>query len=396
MKISNTDNVVYYFGANNLNYNAIETILKYDYQLIFIKDQNITDFPINPDSSVVAIVIDIDVTYEWDKKVEFIQKATQSKPPVIALTNNNEINPKDVPLVTDLIKFINVMQVKNQVMILKNKIDWYKDQLRAMSMQASLTNNTSINREKIISQKLKDALLNDKIYLVYHPMVNLKENTFDSFEVMIKWEDSPVADITSEEIVNAAEECGVLDAVTVWVIQKVCAFQNHLKTNNGKYYNFEIDLSINQIMSDLFFDKLQEAIDQYQVPPHCFSFEISSEILNKPLFRINKIADKVNEIGVKLSIDCVTETNISLAKVSALPTSHLKVNTMHLNEQFELLSKMAHEMGLKLIAKNVEADENQGFFENGQIDYAQDLCLHQRFENSSLFKDLLKDKEKQR
>lgn len=395
MKLNKSDNVVYYFGANNLNYNAIDTILKHDYMLIAIRDQNLTDFPINPNVSITAIIVDIDVTYEWEKKIEFIKKATKSNPPIIALTNNTEINPNDVPGVTDLIKFVNVMQVKSQVGILKNKINWYRDQLQHMNQHAQIAqseSNAVLSREKIIANKLKDALINDKIYLVYHPMVNLKENSFDSFEVLLKWEDSPIPDITSEEIVTAAETVGVLDPLTIWVIQKVCAFQNHLKANNGKYYNFEIDLSINQIMSSVFFDSLQQAIEKFQVPANFFSFDISSEILNRPLFKINKIAEKVNNLGVKLSIDCISEKNISLAKVSALPTSHLKVDTMHLNDEFEMLRNMAHEMGLKLIAKNIEADENQGLFLNEQVDYAQDLCLHQSFENNALFKDLLKDK----
>lgn len=383
--------VVYYIGKNNINYKTIEGLLKDKYHLVCTHKPTNAELPTTLDAEVVAVIVDIDSTEDWQSRIKNFNLSDIWNPPIIGVTNNREVKEGQLPEVTDLIRLININQINSQLKLLINKLHWYSQQL-TLTQQNFQLSQAVLTREQTVMRAIRTALLTDKIYLVYTPMVNLRESQFDSFEVSFKWEDAPLPDITSEEIIKGAETLGVIDLLTKWLLQRVCAFQNSLKAKSGRYFNFNIELSINQIMDPAFFKLLQECLNQYQVPPECFAFQISSEILNKPLFNIETLANRVNQVGVKIMIDCINEQDISLAKISSLPASMLKVDKLNLNNDLTLLSQMAHELGIKLVGENVTAQESQNDFLNQNVDYVKNLYLHQSFENSMNLFDKLATK----
>ena len=76
----------------------------------------------------------------------------------------------------------------------------------------------SISRRVRIEAYLRDAIDNQELALLFQPQFDFRTGRAIGVEALLRWENSVMGCIPPDEFVAIAEQCGMIDKITDWVI----------------------------------------------------------------------------------------------------------------------------------------------------------------------------------
>jgi len=222
--------------------------------------------------------------------------------------------------------------------------------------------NQEIKLEQDIENALYHAIERNELYLVYQPILNLKNNQISGFEALLRWNHPEYHLQPINTIIKIAENSGQMQTIGYWVMQEACIQLNRL---NKKFPELSIafNVSVLQFNDPNFIMNLENVVISTNVNRQNLILEIteSSAMDNVD----EKLADlkRIKEIGVGISIDDFGTGYSSLAYLSLFPIDHLKIDRNFIskmttdNSAMLLVRSMitlAKSLHLEVIAEGVE------------------------------------------
>ncbi len=222
--------------------------------------------------------------------------------------------------------------------------------------------NQEIKLEQDIENALYHAIERNELYLVYQPILNLKNNQISGFEALLRWNHPEYQVAPINTIIKIAENSGQMQTIGYWVMQEACIQLNRL---NKKFPELSIafNVSVLQFNDPNFIMNLENVIISTNINRQNLILEIteSSAMDNVD----EKLADlkRIKEIGVGISIDDFGTGYSSLAYLSLFPIDHLKIDRNFIskmttdNSAMLLVRSMitlAKSLHLEVIAEGVE------------------------------------------
>ncbi|WP_455221597.1 putative bifunctional diguanylate cyclase/phosphodiesterase [Kaarinaea lacus] len=239
----------------------------------------------------------------------------------------------------------------------------------------------SIGRLALISE-LREALKLNRLKLHYQPKLDLENERFVGVEALLRWDHPKYGAIPPDQVVNLAEQTGLIDDITYWVIQEavqqICVWQ---KQDN--LVNVSINLSMYNLKNTDLLPFIKSLFDEYEIQPECITLEITESAMMANPKRSLRTLLGFSDMGIRLSIDDFGTGFSSLAYLKKLPVDELKIDKsfvmdiVHDENDFTIVKStidLAHNLGIKVIAegvesqeiydtlKNIGCDEVQGFF----------------------------------
>lgn len=222
--------------------------------------------------------------------------------------------------------------------------------------------NQEIKLEQDIENALYHAINRNELYLVYQPILNLKNNQISGFEALLRWNHPDYQSTPINTIIKIAENSGQMQAIGYWVMHEACIQLNKL---NKKFPELSIafNVSVLQFNDQSFIKNIEDVINATQINRQNLILEIteSSAMANVD----EKLEDlkRLKEIGVGLSIDDFGTGYSSLAYLSLFPIDHLKIDRNFISKMTKDNSAMllvrsmitlAKSLHLEVIAEGVE------------------------------------------
>ena len=68
---------------------------------------------------------------------------------------------------------------------------------------------------------LRDALKNNELYLVYQPLIDLKQSKVVGFEALMRWNSKILGMVSPVDFIPMAEENGLILEIGEWVLKEV-------------------------------------------------------------------------------------------------------------------------------------------------------------------------------
>ena len=212
----------------------------------------------------------------------------------------------------------------------------------------------------------------------YQPQIDLLTNEVTQIEALLRWEHPVKGFISPEEIINLAEQTGVIQDLTSWVLDTA------MKEYMQRIYKHNIHLSINLSTWNLQDPDLPDTINmllsRHNMPPHMLTLEITeSAMMNNPV-NARKVLHELNEMGIILSVDDFGTGFSSLSYLKLLPVHELKIDKSFIFEMLEndndaIIVKstieLAHNLGYKVIAEGVENNDILLALKSLKCDYIQ-------------------------
>jgi EAL domain-containing protein (putative c-di-GMP-specific phosphodiesterase class I) len=227
--------------------------------------------------------------------------------------------------------------------------------------------------------ELRQAIVQDQLFLEYQPKVNLKDNSFDGVEVLTRW-NHPEHGLTSpDQFIPIAERTGLIVPLTLWVLHHAFA-----QCRSWSDLGFDVGVAVNLSMANLDVLELPAQIDELlkrmNVSADRVELEITeSAIMDDPRRAIH-ILNSIKTLGVRFTIDDFGTGYSSLTHLKKLPVTCIKIDKSFVQNIetdkdnaviVRAIIDLGHNLGLKVIAEGVETPEAKEMLASFDCDEAQ-------------------------
>ncbi len=326
-------------------------------------------------------------------------------------------------------EFVIVVQVKNIVvdketlasMLVKSLSDTYYDRSRPMALSASIgiaeypadANKLSnvilyadaamyqakqlgkhrwvnyeegmeqkILRQSVIAQRLCYAKENGELALYYQPIWEFSDNTggkIVSFEALLRWHNDELDIVSIEEVIQVAEEIGIINDIEQWVAQQALSDLLVLREYTSPDVTMAINLSAIHLREETLPQFLLDLLKNKTLLPTDLVIELTESALVEDLESEYSIVRQLVDSGIKISIDDFGTGYSSLAYLHHIPAAIVKIDRsfiVQIKNNSKTLQHIqslieAHEMNA--LIEGVETEEQQRIL----IDYG--ISLHQGY-----------------
>ena len=240
------------------------------------------------------------------------------------------------------------------------------------------------SRRLQLERQLRWALEDNQFELNFQPQVNLSTRKVEAFEVLLRWENPELGNISPEEFIPLAEEAGLIVPIGHWLIREACHQAVTWQRAGYAPVRLAVNVSALQFNQPNFADLVVRALNDSGLDPQWLEIEITESLLMKELEQATRTLRKLQHIGVRTVLDDFGTGYSSLAYLQLLPIQTLKIDrsfVMTLNRTgaaqasnvviIEAICAMAHKLKKTIVAEGVETEGQRDFLTRLGCDYGQ-------------------------
>lgn len=247
--------------------------------------------------------------------------------------------------------------------------------------------------------ELRQSMENDTLSVFYQPKVNLITGEICGAEALLRWQHAERGFIPPDEFIPLAEQTGLIQQLTYWVMKKA-AKQCAIWKDNGHILSVSINLSVNCIHDILLPEKTKNILAMFNLSPSQFVIELTENVFMKDPVTCKKVLTKIDEMGIEISIDDFGTGYSSLSYLKQLPIKEIKIDRSFVIEMLndendevivQTTTDLAHNLGMRVVAEGVESFEIEQRLQAMGCDIAQGYHYGHPMDSGEFFKLLEKN-----
>ena len=176
-----------------------------------------------------------------------------------------------------------------------------------------------------LKNELSNAIKQQQLCVFYQPIINLKTQTLEKCEALVRWENNGHF-IPPVEFIPIAEEFNMAEDLGRQVLERSCEQAQALE-----HAGHNINIAVNRSIAE--FPKASQPTDdwlsiikQYGIDPSCISFEITESILAPEHTQLTDYLSHLKKSGCRISLDDFGTGYSSLSYLRKFPIDHLKID----------------------------------------------------------------------
>lgn len=234
-------------------------------------------------------------------------------------------------------------------------------------------------RQLAISSELRNAIEQEQLIVHYQPKVDIKENRFTGVEALVRWQHPQHGLLLPEEFIPLAEQSGLIRPLTMWVLRR--AFRECKQyLDTGNQMRLSVNLSMRDLADNNFAEQVAVILDEEGLSSSRVKFEITETAIMESPQKIIRALDRLNAMGLRISIDDFGIGYSSLSYLKQLPVNELKIDksfglSLASDGNSAVIVRstidLAHKLGLRVVAEGVENRETYDLLGELGCDAAQ-------------------------
>lgn len=231
-----------------------------------------------------------------------------------------------------------------------------------------------------LATAFQNALKANKLTIYHQPQINLLNGKTIGSEVLLRWPNAPYEQINIESLILLAERTGLINELTLWVLDKAC--QDIAKLNHAGYteHKVSINFSAKNLMIHNLIEKIENTLIKHNVPAKQLKFELTESALIKNQQQMISLVNQLTDHGIEVilddfgtgysSLNCFVSYNFSSLKIDKsfiIDLPNHSANKVIVKAAIE----MAHSLDLKVTAEGIENDATQRLLKAMGADYGQ-------------------------
>ncbi|ODP99394.1 hypothetical protein BGL48_07960 [Salinivibrio sp. SS3] len=226
---------------------------------------------------------------------------------------------------------------------------------------------------------LRDAIENDQLELYHQPQIDLRTGSIHGSEVLARWTHPEYGQISPEVFVQMAEDVGIINNLTLWVMKR--AFQQQAQLiRNGHCRRLSINISASDIYIPDLANRVVELAHRYHIPTNLISLELTESVMVEDYNWLKQLISALSASGIEVSIDDYGTGYSSLYFLSQLPFTELKIDRsfvrdLHKSGRHQSIVRattdMARSLGVMVVAEGVETEEAEALLRRYGVDVSQ-------------------------
>lgn len=243
-----------------------------------------------------------------------------------------------------------------------------RNAVRAYSPEMDAT----LQSRLVLERDLRTAAASGQLVLHYQRQVNAAGETMGA-EALLRWNHPTRGLIAPGDFIAIAEDVGLMPEIGRWVMHSACEQMVRWRSERrGVPLPLAINVSASQLAHADFKKDLQTAIRAHGIPPRELVLEVTEHVFLKDDESTIRTMVDIAKTGVRFSIDDFGTGHASLAYLTRLPLSQLKIAQPFVERIGEgephtsivqAIIAMAASLNLEVIAEGVERQEQRAFLQ---------------------------------
>jgi len=240
--------------------------------------------------------------------------------------------------------------------------------------------NTGYSERVAIEQAMRRALSLGELELHYQPIVSMSNDSVVGAEALLRWTHPQMGPMSPLRFIPVAEESSLIVSLGEWVLGEVCRQIQRWDKAGVPPLTLSVNISRHQFAAAGFADSVQRILDEAGLPGRRLEFDVTEQVLLEPPEQQNETVKRLRALGIRLAVDDFGVRHASLSCLHRLPVDKLKIDRslvrdVLLDDDDAMLAttivRMAHSIGLRVLAEGIETEEAWEFFRALGCDEAQ-------------------------
>ena len=226
--------------------------------------------------------------------------------------------------------------------------------------------NEMIHDRSSMANRLRHAIQDEAFELLYQPKIELATGRTSGFEALLRWRDAQLGVIPPAKFVPLAEELGLINGISRWVLNEVCRQSRRWAQAGVARLPISVNLSGQDFLRSDFPDFVTGVLLDHGMAPENLELEITEGEVIEDLDRAATMLQELRRIGVSIALDDFGTGYSSLGQLHRIPIDTLKIDRSFIKNItsdwnsagiVSGITTLSHALNLKVIAEGVESDE---------------------------------------
>lgn len=223
-----------------------------------------------------------------------------------------------------------------------------------------------------LSRDLHQALDEEKLSLVYQPIMNAFSGKIDGFEALVRWNLEPGKDISPSAFIPMAEENGLIFPLGKWILRKACEQAKIWVDSGYSDLTVSVNFSAKQFIAQDVAQMIESILETTGLPSRNLKVEITETTTMQEVQRTVDTLRDLSNMGLHISIDDFGTGYSSLGYLKKFPIDTLKIDRTFVQDlpydQDDIaitrtIIAMANSLRLNIVAEGVETQEQLHFLQ---------------------------------
>ncbi|MGH8743549.1 MAG: putative bifunctional diguanylate cyclase/phosphodiesterase, partial [Burkholderiales bacterium] len=241
----------------------------------------------------------------------------------------------------------------------RNTYEFYAQEMNAEAAE-------HLNMENL----LRYAIDRQELLLHYQPKVDVKSGRIVGAEALVRWNSKENGLVSPAQFIPLAEKTGLIVPIGEWVLKTACAQNKAWQDQGMPPLLMSVNLSPRQLRQKNLVEMIAEVLDKTGLASRYLELEITEGMIMHHADKAIAILQRINQLGVQLSVDDFGTGYSSLAYLKRFPVQRLKVDQSFVRDLtsddddasiVKAVIAMAKSLGLESVAEGVETKEQLDF-----------------------------------
>ena len=234
-------------------------------------------------------------------------------------------------------------------------------------------------RKLTLEAKLKAAIEQNDLFLVYQPKINLSSRQIVGAEALVRWRDGDTI-IPPNEFIPISEDTGLIVPLGKFVAETAIKQMVEWREKGIRMGTMAINVSAAQLKQEGYSEAMLAMVANHGLPPSALNLEITESLLLGDYEAAVEVLRQLQGEGFSIAMDDFGTGYSSLSYLKDLPLNVLKIDRAFVSGISESATERAiiaailqlgKTLGLRLVAEGVETDEHARFLSENGCDEAQ-------------------------
>ena len=221
---------------------------------------------------------------------------------------------------------------------------------------------TSERRLSMVSE-LRGAVAAGQIEVYVQPQADTRSGQVHGAEALVRWNHHQFGHVSPDEFIPVAERSGIIKPLTLAVLQTSLAA-------SAAWRDFGMTVAVNlsprSLLDSSLVAAVRDLLDRHEVTPESLILEITENAVMADPGRAIELLERLNNMGVRLSVDDFGTGYSSLSYLKRLPVHEIKIDRTFVkglltdDNDFAIVRSivdLGNHLGLEIVAEGVEDQE---------------------------------------
>ena len=236
--------------------------------------------------------------------------------------------------------------------------------------------NAEIEERRRLEYRLRQALNDDALTLLYQPLVDSNDRMPREFETLLRWTDSELGSVSPSEFIPVAESSGLIVSIGDFVIRRACRDAMRWPAP----LRVAVNLSVAQFGRSDLPQTVANALRESGLPGERLELEITESILIDDRENALRVLDQLKSLGVQIAMDDFGTGYSSLSYLQSFAFDKINIDRSFVSNQgqnpqdagiVQAVVTMGQSLRMLVVAEGIETVQQADLLESFGCDELQ-------------------------